>query len=276
VRSGATTHPWVRLLVSLSLVLAACGDRNVATQATPTAFAIRWSETAAPQGIDVSGAQWLKIEGAGGKSNIAQTAAVLRPQGSGTFPLVVWLHGSAGAFVGEVSAGTHLASAGFVVIVGCWNLTMAEPFVTNDGVALARIPCQQNFASTNDAIRALVEVGEQLPGVRKGAIGLLGVSAGGPEALRYKDGRTDVGAVVVDSSPFGPSKANAPVLMLGGTADTLVSVESQQAYEQTLRNSGATVESHYYEGGPHGVTVFGDFQDDAIKRAGDFYRRYLK
>src|SRR5881409_282483 len=130
-------------------------------------------------------------------------------------------------------------------------------------------------ASTNAAIRALVQVGQELPGVRKGPIGLYGVSAGGPEAIGYKDGSTDIGAVVVDSSAFGPTKANAPVLVIGGTADTFISVEAQQTYEQTLRNSGGTVESQYYEGGTHGVAS-GDLQEAVIKRMADFYLRYLK
>ena len=267
---------WSLVVLGLSLGLAACGGQNVATNATATPAAIRWSETVAPQGVDVPGAQWLKIEGAGGMSNNVQTAAVLRPQGSGPFPLVVWLHGSSGASVRDVSAAARLASAGFVVVVGCWTFTPEEAFVTPEGVSLPRIPCLQNVASTDAAIKALVQVGQQLPAVRKGgAIGLYGVSLGGPEAVRYKDDSTAIGAVVLDSPSFGPTKANAPVLMLGGTADTFVSVEAQRSYEQALRNSGATVESHYYEGGTHGVAL-GDFQEDASKRMSDFYRRYLK
>jgi dienelactone hydrolase len=263
------------LLVGLSLCLAACGDRNVATNATPTPAAIRWTETAAPQGIDVPGVQWLKIEGAGGKSNNVQVAAVLRPQGSGIHPLVVWLHGDEGSVVFHVSAAARLAPAGFVVIVGCWQPTPAEPFVAN-GVSFARIPCLENFATSNDATRALVEVGQQLSGVKKGTIGLYGVSSGGPQALQYRDTSADIRAIVVDSSGRGPSRANAPVLMLGGTADPFLSIEAQQAYEQTLRDSGSTVEAHYYEGGMHGVAVRGDFTEDAIKRISDFYGRYLK
>src|SRR6266704_1730395 len=131
----------ISLLVVLSVAVAACGSSNVTSTPAATA-AVRWTETAAPQGIDAPGAQWLGIEGAGGKSNNVQTAAVLRPQGSGTFPLVVWLHGSAGVFVREVSAATRLASAGFVVLVGCWTFTPDEAFVTPDG-ALPRIPCLQ-------------------------------------------------------------------------------------------------------------------------------------
>jgi dienelactone hydrolase len=277
VRGDATTglRRWIGLLLGLALGLAACGGQNVANNATATPAAIRWSDTVAPQGVDVPGAQWLKIEGAGGMSKNVQIAAVLRPQGSGPFPLVVWLHGSSGASVRDVSAAARLASAGFVVVVGCWTFTPEEAFVTPDGVSLPRIPCVQNVASTDAAIHALVQVGQQLPAVRKGAIGLYGVSFGGPEAVRYKDDSTAIGAVVLDSSSFGPTKANAPVLMLGGTADTFVSAEAQQTYEQALRNSGATVESHYYEGGTHGVAL-GDFQEDAIKRMSEFYLRYLK
>jgi len=37
-----------------------------------------------------------------------------------------------------------------------------------------------------------------------------------------------------------------------------------------------TVEAHFYEGGLHGVTEFGNFQEDAIKRMIDFCGRYLK
>ena len=264
----------ISLLVVFSVAVAACGSSNVTSTPAATS-AVRWTETAAPQGIDAPGAQWLKIEGAGGMSNNVQIAAVLRPQGSGPFPLVVWLHGSSGASVRDVSAAARLASAGFVVVVGCWTFTPEEAFVTPDGVSLPRIPCLQNVASTDAAIHALVQVGQQLPAVRKGAIGLYGVSFGGPEAVRYKDDSTAIGAVVLDSPSFGPTKANAPVLMLGGTADTFISVEAQQTYEQALRNSGAMVESHYYEGGTHGV-AFGDFQEDAIKRMSEFYLRYLK
>ncbi len=262
------------LLVGLSLALSACGGQNATSATNATTSVARWSEIAAPQGIDVPGVQWLKIEGAGGRSNNVQTAAVLRPQGSGTFPLVVWLHGDEGSAVFHVSAAKNLAPAGFVVIVGCWGPIPDEPFVA-DGVSFPRIPCLQNYAMANDAISALVEVGQQLSGVKRGAIGLYGVSSGGAQALQYRDSRIDIKAIVVDSSARGPSRAVSPVLMLGGTADPFLSMDAQRAYEQALRDSGGTVEVHYYEGGRHGVAVRGDFTEDAIKRIADFYRRYL-
>jgi dienelactone hydrolase len=278
-RSVGSTNRWTGLLVGLALSLAACSGQNAtggATSAAPSpTAAIRWSETAAPPGVDVPGARWLKIEGAGGKSNNVQLAAVLRPEGTGPFQLVVWLHGSGPGFVsGEVSAAAHLAAGGFIVLAGCWTVSLAEP-VDRDGVSVPRIPCLQNYATADDATRALVDVGQQLPGVKKGAIGLFGVSAGGPQALHYAATGSDIGAVVVDSSPRGPSKVNVPVLMLVGTADTVVSVDEQRTYEQALRDSGATVEAQYYEGGLHVVSI-GDFREAAFKRSIDFYRRYLK
>jgi dienelactone hydrolase len=238
---------------------------------------IRWSQTAAPQGVDVPGAQWLKIEGAGGRSTNVQVAAVLRPQGPGPFPLVVWFHGGLGLTVDDVSTAARLTAGGFMVLVGCWRKTPAEAAIVK-GVSYQRIPCLKILIGEDDASRALIEVGHQLPGVKKDAIGLFGVSAGGLRVLQNIAGSTDIAAVVVDSSPSGPSKVNAPVLMLGGTADsTLVTlIGVQQAYEQTLRNSGSTVEAYYYPGGDHLVTMYGDFQEDAIKRTIEFFRRYLK
>ena len=271
------------VVAGLSLVLA-CGGPNAAspttaspTIASPTGLSgIRWSETAAPPGVDVPGAQWLKIEGAGGKNNSVQIAAVLRPPGPGPAPLVVWLHGAGPGFVAdEVSAATHLLAGGFIVLAGCWMVSSAEP-VIRDGISLPRVPCLQNYASADDAIQALVDVGQQLPGVKKGPIGLFGVSFGGPQAIHYAGISSTIGAVVLDSSPRGQTKVSVPVLMLVGTADSLVSADEQRTYEQALRGSGAVVESHYYEGGMHALSVHGDFQEDAFKRTIDFYQRYLK
>ena len=273
------TSRWIGLLVGLSLVLAACGGPNVAgtaTASTTSPTGIRWSETTAPPGVDVPVAQWLKIEGAGGRSNSVQIAAVLRPNGPGPFPLIVWLHGGGPGFVsGEVSAAAHLAPGGFVVLAGCWTVSSAEPAI-RDGVSVPRVPCPQNYVSADDATQALVEVGQQLPGVKKGAIGLFGVSLGGPQAIRYAAISSAIGAVVLDSSPRGPTKVNVPVLLLGGTADPLVSIDEQRTYEQALQDSGRMVEAHYYDGGLHGVSVHGAFQEDAFRRVIDFYRRYLK
>ena len=59
-------------------------------------------------------------------------------------------------------------------------------------------------------------------------------------------------------------------------SDPLVSIDEQRTYEQALQDSGGMVEAHYYDGGLHGVSVDGAFQEDAFRRVIDFYRRYLK
>jgi dienelactone hydrolase len=188
----------------------------------------------------------------------------------------VWLHGSGpGLVAAEVSAATHLLPGGFVVLVGCWTVSSAEP-VTRGDISIPRVPCLQNYATADDSTQALVDAGRQLPGVKKGPVGLFGVSAGGAQALRYAATSTDIGAVVADSSPRASTKVKVPVLLLGGTADSLVGIDEQRTYEQALRDSGATVEAHYYEGGLHAVSVHGDFQEDAFKRTIAFYLRYLK
>ncbi len=95
--------------------------------------------------------------------------------------------------------------------------------------------------------------------------------------LQYIASSTDIGAAVVDSPNFsGPSKVNAPVLILGGTADDRRPIQELRDDEQRLRNSGSTVEAHYYQGGGHPVSNDCDFQEDAIKRTIEFFRRYLK
>jgi predicted dienelactone hydrolase len=91
--------------------------------AARTASGITWSQTAAPEGIRVPGAEWLKIEGAGGSSANIQVAAVFRPNGPGPFPLVVLFHGSNGLTDRLVSIAAQLTAASFIVLAGCWQHT---------------------------------------------------------------------------------------------------------------------------------------------------------
>jgi len=267
----------VAIAVSVVTLVACAGQSGLST-ATPKA-AIRWNQTEAPPGVDVPGAEWLKIEGAGGTSTnvdvgAVQVAAVVRPPGPGPFPLVIWFHGGEGFHVGDVTIAAQLTAAGFMVLVGCWEYTPTGATVY-EGVSYQNIPCLQGPASFSEAVSALIEVGHQLPGLKKHSIGLFGISASGPLVLQYAVTKTDVGAVVVDS-PTGcvASKVPVPVLILGGTAD-LALIGAERSCEQTLRKLGTTVESHFYEGGTHGVTYFDPVHVDARQRTTDFFKRYL-
>ena len=255
------------------LVLLSCGGQPISSGNNPgTTSTITWSQTAAPKGLHVPGAEWLKIEGAGGTRANVQVAAVFRPNGPGPFPLVVLFHGSNGLTDGLVSIAAQLTAGSFIVLVGCWLHTDSGSFV-DQGVSYQQIPCLQANARDLDAAQALIEVGQQLPGVKKQALGLFGVSAGGGLVLQYAANASDVRAIVADS-PFGcaPSKLTAPVLMLGGTDDG--GFLSQQACAQLMKDLGISVESHFYNGGKHGV-IFGDFGRDAIGRTIDFFKRSL-
>lgn len=261
----------------LACTVGGCGGQASVASSTQTArpiAAVHWKQVAAPPGVDIAGAEWLEIRGAGGDANNVQTAAVLRPPGSGPFPLVVWLHGGEGFHVGDVTRAAPLTAAGLMVLVGCWTSTPTEPTLYL-GQSFPTIPCLHIHTDSDSAVDALIDVGLELPGVRRHAIGLYGVSAGGPEALGRAGISPDIRVVVVDSTLPGPSRVTVPVLMLGGTADDSVLIQDQRNYEQTLRANGTRVESHYYEGGEHGVTYFGTFVPDAMRRTADFFLRYL-
>jgi dienelactone hydrolase len=163
-----------------------------------------------------------------------------------------------------------------MVLVGCLFDTPVGAAVY-EGLSFRNIPCELPHPTPFGAAQALIEVGHQLPGVKNQGIGLFGVSSGADLALGVATATTDVAAVVVNS-PDGcvGSKLTAPVLILGGTDDKFVPVRDQRDCEQTMRNLGTSVESHFYEGGAHAVTYFGDFHVDAIHRTVDFFKRHLR
>src|SRR5579864_1182509 len=152
------------LLLLVAVTLASCGVQAP----TPVAGAspkvsVTWSVTQVPPEVDTPGVEWLTIKGAGGNATNIQVAAVVRPTGSGPFPLVVWLHGSNGLHPADSRIAAQLAASGIMVLVGCWNTSsVAGPLL---GV---NIGCPENLAATHDAVSALITVGEQLPGARKG------------------------------------------------------------------------------------------------------------
>ncbi len=85
-----------------------------------------------------------------------------------------------------------------------------------------------------------------------------------------------VAAIVIDTSPTDVVETlTAPVLILHGTADEIVPVEAIQVYEHALLQWGKPYEAHYYDGAPHGVTVYTGTSVDALRRAATFFDKYL-
>src|SRR5438270_11746112 len=89
--------PRVVLILITTVGLASCGgSASSGASPTPRPVGITIMDTTPPPGVNVPGAHWIKIVGAGGVATSEQIAAVFRPSGEGPFPLVVELHGSGG------------------------------------------------------------------------------------------------------------------------------------------------------------------------------------
>ena len=262
-------------------MLSGCaGQAATSPSPTPQVVALTVTDTAPPPGVNVLGAHWIKIRGAGGLADSEQIAAVFRPSGQGPFPLVIELHGSAGLKDVDVQFAAKLGAAGFVAVAGCWEESSVPPntFQFYD-LTVTFIACPKMAATESDAIAALIAAGRKQPGVRTDAVGLYGMSAGAEAALTAIAARSDIRAAVLDSDGFRTAREastiNTPVLVLAGTADDIVGFAPQKSYVEALRAAGKDVEWHYYEGGRHTLILDPANKDDATRRIIDFLTRRL-
>ena len=232
--------------------------------------------TTAPAGFDVEGARWIEMERPDGRT---QLAAIFVPDGTGPFPTVVYLHGVSGLGLLQLQWAPRLAAAGYLVLAGCYLAADAARASANP---TAFVPCaglppndRSDGATIATGYRALVSTARVLGPAKQGSIGMVGVSFGAGVALNAAD--PSVAAIVADSGyGTGPASAvDAPVLFLGGTADPTVAHADVVAFEQALRAGGKQVESHYYDGAGHVVTLIDATTDDATRRAVTFLDQHL-
>lgn len=217
-------------------------------------------------GLTQSATQWVSVEGAAGAK---LQAAVFRPSGDGPFPIVILLHSASGQSQEVVGWGPDLARARFVVVAGCFfaRPPAVSPLVTPLPVCPEAPQRDETFAVRN--LVAMIEFAKRLPGVRSDRTGLVGWSWGGALALVAATSVTDARAVVsVAGGPLGlqptrndPSAASVvdrlgvPVLLLHGTRDNVVSVDSIRQFEAQALTLGKNIESHYVEGADHFLLV---------------------
>ena len=230
--------------------------------AQPVSTVANWTAVAAPADLNAPGAQWIKVDGRGHKF----LAAVFQPQGGGPFPVVVLLPGSSGLHMGHVALAQEVSSAGFVVVVGCWQSGAAP----RPNPICSEAPPQgawQADPAANSG-KELVAAARALPGARAERIGVYGLSRGGHAALWAASTGASVQAVVVDApahrprvTPAPPSTQDvvaglaAPTLLLHGTADPSAPVELSREYERAARALGKPVVAVYFEGVGHQVTL---------------------
>ncbi len=86
----------------------------------------------------------------------------------------------------------------------------------------------------------MMDVARRQQHARPSQLALFGISAGGIEVYEVLAGRHDVSAAVADSeeSEVDVSTITAPILALGGTADTTIPIGAQQATGQRLAAAG--------------------------------------
>lgn len=265
----------------LGLLLLAAFFVSVGHAQTPP---VRMSPTDSPY-PDVAGAQWGKIEVASGRKFLT---AILRPEGTGPFPVVVVLHSAGGLTRSNISVAEDLARAGFLVVVGCWQAGNRQ----NEGNRLCSEATPQAEWAADPAAHSgkeLIALARTLPGARADRIGLFGISRGGYAALWAASTDAGVQAVVVDAAahtpsiPPNPAKTTldalpglaAPLLMMHGTADKDVPVEQAREYERAARALGKPLVVAYFEGLGHMVSLIKESQGEARQRGIAFLREHL-
>jgi dienelactone hydrolase len=233
---------------------------------------IAWRPTDPPENGDVAGAEWLEIDVPVPSSQDRRIpAAVFRPAGDGPFPVVVYLHGSSGLSTGMLRWAPRLSEAGFLVLAGCYVLTLR---------AANRIACPDGPASDR-GVAALLDLATQLPDARRDGLGVLGLSAGARMVFSAL-GDPSIRAVVADSGDPGvgplvePSSIGAAVLLLSFEQDGFVNEQASHQYEQRLRDLGKSVESRYFDGSGHVVTLSEGTHEEVTALTLDFFGRHLR
>jgi dienelactone hydrolase len=270
----------VRLALAASLILASCGGGGAQPPDSPATGSIAASSpTASPSpapsfaALNAGGLLWNTkdlthnvvpgvtwwLEGSSPDGR-AVDAAIFRPSGSGTFPVIVYLHHAVGVTTDQLALGRAVSDAGFIVVVGCYTKTPAV------------LTCRQ---LPDDPVGAMIELAKVLPGARSGSVGLVGCSIGASQALVTATFRNDIGAIVADSGGAPAELPASPTLLLASDQDPSV-VEAVHKYETSLRQHGTSVEARYYENGGHVVLLSIDTLADARSRAIAFLSKNLK
>jgi len=264
----------------LGLLLLTAFLASVGNAQTPP---VRMSPAESPY-PDVAGVQWTKIEGASGRKFLT---AILRPEGTGPFPIVIVLHSAGGLDRGHMSLAQDVARAGFLVVVGCWHAGQRQ----SEGNQLCSEATPQAEWVADPAANSgkeLIAFAKTLPGARPDRVGLYGASRGGHAALWAASTGADVQAVVVDApshtpviNPHPPQPLDvlagltAPLLMMHGTADKESPVEQSREYERAALALGKPLVVVYFEGVGHMVSFKTESQAEARQRGIAFFREHL-
>ncbi len=276
-QSRTKRYDFVPLLCFLLAAgISSCGHVQVASP--------RMTRASAPPGIYAPGARWYRLDGSNGRKFLT---AIVRPQGTGPFPVVVVLHGSAGLGSRALSLAEDLAGAGFLVVVGCWQA--GEGGTPGNAICSEATPQAEWVADpAANSGKELIALAKTLPDARTDRVGLYGISRGGYAALWAASTGAGVQAVVADAPAHRPSvtavpassqdvvaQLDAPLLILHGTADQEIPVEQSRDYERAARALGKSITVVYFEGIGHMPSMLPESQVEARRRAIAFLREKL-
>ncbi len=138
-----------------------------------------------------------------------------------------------------------------------------------------------------EKMRALIQAAADKAsalGANTGNAVTMGYCFGGAAALEYaRAGAAMKGFATFHgglSTPEGQdySKAQAPILVLHGSADTAIPMEQFAALTNELESASVPHEMVSYSGAPHAFTVFGDdrYREDADKKSWARFMAFLK
>jgi dienelactone hydrolase len=245
---------------------------------------VNWKPGDAPAGVQYEGANWIVIQAPQEKTILA---VYFTPQGDGPFPVVVFLHGTVGFRETHVQLAQEFAANGFVTVAGSWfgghysGMGTPVPTQPSDGINWPNGP-DIKAGGSPEAVRdvvALINAARTLPAVDSGRVGLFGHSRGSVAALSSAASGIDVQAVVaVAGYPerFASRKLEAPVLLLQGTADNVVSPEQAEQFEAKLIGFGKNVTVQFIEGAPHQCTTVLPWSTEVRNHASSFYTDRFK
>jgi dienelactone hydrolase len=239
------------------------------------------------------------------------TMQVVRPEGAGPFPAVVWMHSCAGVIRGARHLddwSRRLVRLGYVVAIPDSFSTRGHPNgVCGYGM---RVPPTQRVDDAYSALRHLRE----RPDVVSDRIGLIGYSHGGWTVLAAMDQDTAARARAAGGGPRGFAAAVAfypecaagawvrryrtvaPLLILAGELDDWTPAVPCQRLADRAREQGQPVRIVVYPGAYHsfdtyapvmrvpealqgrGATIGGDTaaREDSIKQVEAFFALHLR
>ena len=201
------------------------------------------------------------------------SVVVYQPQGSGTFPALLVIHGSSGpisSFVGDY--GQQLANLGYVVFFVHYFDATGTEFASKPAI-------QTYFHTWLRTIADGVSFAEEHPKVDSQRIGLLGVSLGGylSLSLASKDSRISAVTSLMGGMPedfISETQRMPPTLLLHGEADAMVPVSEAHKVQALLKRLRTPHEVKIYPGQGHSFR--GMAQMDALTRTLRFLSRHLK